>query len=71
MPDTCCVTGRKSNYLKSIKSEGTISVFHFPENKQEKERRISAVPRDDLAEIFANFDEKKVEWMNEKAKKKK
>ena len=51
MPYTCCVPGCKSNYLTAIRTEGYISVYHFPENEEERNRWISAVPRSNLAVV--------------------
>ena len=56
MPYKCCVIGCKSNYLTSIKVEGYVPVFHFPEDKSERDEWIRAVPRADLKGIFNNYE---------------
>ena len=69
MPYKCCVIGCKSNYDTSVKKEGYISVYHFPEDKSERDRWISAVPRSDLKEIFAKYEQKETSLVNGKEKK--
>ena len=70
MPSKCCVIGCKSNYDTSVKTEGYISVYHFPEDKGERDRWISAVPRSDLKDIFEKFEKKETIIVNGKEKNK-
>ena len=57
MPYKCCVC--KSNYSTSIKIEGTVSVYRFPDNKVDREQWMSVVPRDDIREIFQKYEDAK------------
>ena len=50
-----CVPDCKSNYLTSIRKEGAISVYRFPQDDTEKERWIAAVSRADLRELLHKF----------------
>ena len=70
MPSTCVVTGCKSNYLSVIKVEGSTSVYHFPENKTERDRWISAKPQDDLVSKFPDYDLVEFETVDGKQRKK-
>ena len=56
MPYTCCLPTCKSNYLTSIKREGTVSVYRFPEDKVERDRWLSVVTRPDLRAIFEKYE---------------
>ena len=62
--------GCKSNYLTAIKTEGSITVYAFPELKVDRDRWLSAVKRDDISEAFSKFEEKEFEMKDGKLKEK-
>ena len=45
-------------------------MYHFPEDKGERDRWISAVPRSDLKDIFETFEKKETIIVNGKEKNK-
>ena len=61
MPNTCCVKGCKSNYLTAVKSEGPTPVYCFPEIKDDRNRWLTAVGRDDVTAAFMKFEEEEFE----------
>ena len=69
MPYTCCVGKCKSNYLTSVREEGAIPVYHFPEIKQDRDLWLSAVGRDDVTAAFRKFEEEEFELKDGKLKK--
>ena len=61
MPNTCCVKGCKSNYLTAVKSEGATPVYCFPEIKDDRDRWLTAVGRDEVTAAFMKFEEEEFE----------
>ena len=48
-----------------------MSTYSFPESKEERDRCIAAIPRSDLAGIFANYSTIEFEMVDGKQRKKK